>query len=837
MIDSPYKQKPLLVRQAAHQDLVTCRPDESMEQAVRLMATYKIGCVVICESDRPLGIVTRRDVMRLTVEGASFAEVQLNEVMTQPVKTVSITETIDDAGLRFIAEGVRHLVVVDENGALFGILSETDVVNSQGVEHDLFLRSVSEVINKDTLILPETETVRVAAERLKTTGQTAALISDGEQIKGILTENDLMVCLASNDLDKPIAEFSAGELITVESSISLYNARRTFRQHGFHHLGVKNHDEQVIGLVSYGDILRNVEMDYVYRLKELLHERDRALALSQHNLKLADKVIEASMEAIVVTDLQARIQRVNPAFTEITGYEEWEVLGKNPNLLSSGRHDALFYQKMWASLQETGTWQGEIWNKRKDGTIYPEWLTITAVEDEAGQICQYASIFSDLTEIKKSEARIKRLAYFDELTRLPNRKLFNDRLHLSLGYAQEHGHKAALAFLDLDFFQRVNDRFGLDAGDQVLREVGRRIENVLCEGDTVARFGGDSFNMILTDVEDDQAVSEYLTRLLEVVNQPIMVAGSDINLTVSIGVSFFPSDATDAEDLFQCAEAAVKQAKDFGRNSYRFFSSEQHRLVQSRYRMSGDLHRAIETDQFQLYYQPKVDLQRQTVGAEALIRWSHPELGFIPPGEFIPLAEDLGFIDQIGHYVLCEAVRQAKEWYDQGLSVQVAINVSAKQMQRRDMAEEVLQVVEQYSCPPHLLAVELTETSFLHCLDETRATIKKLRDAGISIAIDDFGTGFSSLSYIRNIDMDVLKIDRSFLINIENSDVDRTIVSSIIEMSQAMGLQVVAEGIETETQFAMLKALNCDQIQGYLIARPMPAENFSDWFKAQLKES
>ncbi len=831
LTDSPYQHKSLLVRQVAQQDLVTCTPDDYVALVVSLMAKHSIGCVVVCKTNRPVGIVTRRDIMRLTVAGADFATTSVARCMSAPLKTVTTSETIDDAGLSFLAGGFRHLIVVDDEGCLFGILSETDVVNSQGVEHDLFLRSVADVISHEALMIPESETARMAAERLKTTGHSAALIGSNDEIKGIITENDLMVCLADGHIDEPLTEFVNGSLISVEADLSLYNARKIFRQHSFHHLGVKRHDGEVIGLISYSDILRNVEMDYVYRLKELLNERDRALAISQHNLKLADKVIEASMEAIVVTDLNATIQRVNPAFTEITGYEEWEVLGKNPNLLSSGRHDAAFYQTMWKQLHEKGHWQGEIWNRRKDGTIYPEWLTITVVEDDSGEICQYASIFSDLSEIKKSEARIKRLAYFDELTRLPNRKMFNDRLHLSLGYAQEHGHKAALAFLDLDFFQRINDRLGLEAGDLVLREVGRRIEAQLDEGDTVARFGGDSFNMILTDVEDDTVVSEFLNRLLQAIKQPIVISGKEVQLTASVGVSFFPTDATIAEELFQCAEVAVKQAKDFGRNSFRFFSSEQHRIVQSRYRMANDLQRAIDTEQFELYYQPKVSLvDRKTEGAEALIRWQHPQLGFIPPDEFIPLAEDLGLIDQIGHYVLCEAVRQSAAWYEQGYAIPVAINVSAKQMQRQDMAEDILKVIQKHQLPPYLLSVELTETSFLHCLEETKRAINQLRDAGIRIAIDDFGTGYSSLSYIRNINMDVLKIDRSFLINIESSDVDRTIVSSIIDMSQAMGLEVVAEGIETETQYAMLKALNCDQIQGYLIARPMPAENFLDWY-------
>jgi len=835
MTNMPYSQKHLLVRQVAQQQLVTCSLGSTMSAVVGLMAEKNLGCIVVCDKDRPVGIVTRRDIIRLTVDGADLTALTAVQCMTAPVSTVATTLSIDDAGLRFLAEGFRHLVVIDEEGGLFGILTETDVVNSQGLEHDLFLRSVSEIVSKEALVIPQDESVRIALERLENTGYSAALISEDSVIKGIITEKDLMVSVAQGGLDQPLADFCSDKLIAVDADLSLYNARKVFRQHGFHHLGVKRHDGQIMGVISYGDILRNVEMDYVYRLKELLNERDRALALSQHNLKLADKVIDASMEAIVVTDLDAKIQRVNPAFTEITGYQEWEVLGKNPKLLSSGRHDQHFYQSMWDTLQETGQWQGEIWNKRKNGTVYPEWLTITAVENDRGEICQYASIFTDLTEVKRSEARIKRLAYFDELTRLPNRKMFNDRLNLSLGYAQEHNHKVALAFLDLDFFQRVNDRYGLEAGDQVLREVGRRIEAILDDGDTVARFGGDSFNMILTDAEDNTALSDFLTRLLSTINQPILMDGTELNLTVSVGVSFFPSDATEPEELFQCAEAAVKQAKDFGRNSYRFFSSEQHQLVQSRYRMANELHSAIETQQFELYYQPKVaTTSRDVVGVEALIRWQHPEQGFIPPSEFIPLAEDLGVIDQIGSFVLREAVSQCAHWREQGYEIPVAINVSAKQMQRQDIGQEILNVLQEYELPAQLLSVELTETSFLHCLEETQHIIELLRAEGVSIAIDDFGTGYSSLSYIRNMSLDVLKIDRSFLVQIENSEVDMSIVASIIDMSQAIGLKVVAEGVEVESQYRLLNQLNCDQIQGYLISKPLPAKAFIEWYAKQL---
>ena len=822
----------LLVDHIAQKDLITCAPNTTVDVVLSIMAEKHIGCMVITEDNKPVGVVTRTDLIQIAITEKQRQQLPVAGVMSSPVRTVKETDTVDDAGLRFITDKVRHLVVTDQRGNLCGIISETDVVNSQGVEHDLFLRSVSEIANHNPTTIDAEKTVTDALTLLRNCNSSALLITQHDEIAGILTERDAIRLLCQNQLERQVGQCCSTTLITIDQSLSLYNARKVFHQHQFHHLAITDHSGTITGLVSYSDILKSVETDYVYRLRELLDERDRALEVSQRNLILAEKVIETSMEAILICDHNARIVRVNPAFTEITGWQESEVLDQNPNILSSGRHDEFFYQKMWQSLQEKGFWQGEIWNKRKDGQVYPEWLSITAIKDSQGKITQYASIFSDLTEIKRSEARIKRLAYFDELTRLPNRKLFNDRLQLSLGYAREHGHRIAVATIDVDFFQQVNDLYGHDAGDTVLREIAQRIELQLEEGDTVARFGGDQFNLILTDVDDTPHISEFLNRLMTSVSQPITVAEKSLKTSVSIGVSFFPTDADDAETLLKCSNSAVHQAKEFGRNSFRFFSPEQHRLIQSRYQMGNDLQAAIGNGEFQLYYQPKTDINSGLpIGCEALLRWKHPQLGYVSPAEFIPLAEDMGLITRIGQFVIEDAIQQASQWFRQGYKIPIAINISAKQFLHGDIAERILETQAAHNIPSELISIELTESSFLHCLKQTQAGINTLRSAGIKVAIDDFGTGYSSLSYIRTIALDILKIDRSFLINIESSVTDRAIVSSIIEMSHVMGLQVVAEGIETQPQLEALRELKCDQIQGYLIARPMPAEAFIEWYK------
>ncbi len=826
----PQINNTLLVRHIAQSNLITCTADTTADSLIKLMADKKIGCIVVCENRIPIGVVTRRDLLELWLDADKPSRAA--EFMSSPVLTVSEWESVDEAGLRFISEEVRHLIVTKTSGEACGIISETDVVNSHGLEHDLFLRSVDEIANHAPYSIDSNCTVLAALQKLKESGSSALLITQHNEVSGIFTERDAVMLIAQNKQHQPLNELGGNTLVTIEQSLSLYNARKVFHQHQFQHLAITNYQGKITGLISYSEILQSVETDYVYRLRELLNERNRALEKSQHNLKLADKVIEASMEAIVICDKDARILRVNPSFTEITGYTSGEVLGKNPNILSSGRHNKQFYKEMWQNLKEQGFWQGEIWNRRKDGAVFPEWLSITSIRDESGNISQYASIFTDLTEIKKSEARIKRLAYFDELTRLPNRKLFHDRLQLSLGYAREHEHRIAVAYINVDFFQQINDLYGHENGDRVLMEIGRRIEHQLDEGDTVARFGGDEFNLILTDVDDTPHISEFLNRLLSTVNQPIVLDDKELKATISIGVSFFPTDADDAESLLKCADSAVHLAKDLGRNSFRFFSSEQHRLIQSRYQMGSDLQAAIDNGEFQLYYQPKICLKtNKPTSCEALLRWLHPQLGFISPAEFIPLAEDIGLINRIGHFVIEEACRQIALWRKQGQEINVAINVSAKQFHQGDIAEQILETLQRQGVPPHLLSVELTESCFLYCPEETTRALSTLRSEGIQVAIDDFGTGYSSLSYIRNIELDILKIDRSFLVNLETSEVDRAIVTSIIEMSHVLGLQVVAEGIEHKPQMNILKQMKCDQLQGFLLARPMPADAFINWHK------
>lgn len=824
------------VMDICRQDVITCQEHESVVEAIRLMSDYNIGSVIVCNDQKPLGILTRRDAMRIMTEAGEDLS-SVSSVMSKPLITITADASVDELGIELMSCRIRHAVVVDAQGNLVGVVSESDIVNSHGLEHDLFMRSIYDVCNHNPLRFPENCTLRYAIDRIRTAGHTAAMIeSDAGDIK-IITETDIIHLLANaqDGIDKPLFDYSFKKIVSVPGSISLFNARRYFRKHGFRHLGVLNDSKKVIGLASYSDILRNVELDYIFRLRELLNDRSYHLNETRNHLRIIEKVIDSSMEGIVICNSQGNIQSVNPAFTQITGYQDWEVIGSNPNVLSSGRHDTAFYERMWEQLRHKGRWQGEIWNRHKNGRVYPEWLSITAIENEQGEVIQYAAIFHDLTEIKRSEARINKMSYFDDVTHLANRRLFIDRLHNALKYASDQKSLVALINLDLDWFKTINDRFGQSEGDLVLKEIARRIEDSLDDESSAARPGGDEFSIIMTGLDSPNAVPLYLDRLTKIISSPVLIQDTEIRLTASIGIAFYPRDAKEPEDLLRCADAAMLEAKNLGRNSYSFFSSELDQQSRSRFQMTALMQNALSKKEFRLFYQPKVCLKTgHIMGVEALIRWFSPELGQVSPADFIPLAEDMGLIDQIGDWVIEDAIKQAVEWQRLKMPINVTVNVSARQFQRGNVAGRVISLLHRYDLSPRLFGIELTETSFMHSAEKTRSAISELLRLGVSVAIDDFGTGYSSLNYVRTLSLSQLKIDLSFIRNIETSDKDRRLVEAMIAMAHALDYKVIAEGVETSEQLKLLRRMGCDQGQGFLFSRPQPVEKITGWLKFAL---
>jgi diguanylate cyclase (GGDEF)-like protein/PAS domain S-box-containing protein len=543
---------------------------------------------------------------------------------------------------------------------------------------------------------------------------------------------------------------------------------------------------------------------------------------AEERVRQAAQVFSSTIEGVTITDLEGTILDVNEAFCRITGYERNEAIGKNPRILQSGRHDAIYYKDMWSALLQRGHWRGEIWNRRKDGLVYPETLTISQVRDDNDQPSGYVAVFADISAAKQNEARLQHLAHHDPLTQLPNRLLLDARLEQSVARSARYQQKMALLFIDLDRFKHINDSLGHSAGDLLLKGLATRLQSAVRGDDTIARISGDEFVAVLENIESADNVTFVVRKIMQALTLPFEINGNQISLTCSIGISLYPHDGDSGGILMRNADAAMYRAKDEGRNTYQFYSEEMTVAAFEHLFLENALRNAIRQRQFELAYQPQVRFgEGALVGLEALIRWRHPEQGFVPPGRFIPVAEQTGLIRDIGAWVLDEACRQARSWLDQGLVFQrIAVNISGNEIQQAGFADQVEETLRRHDLNPGFLELEITESFVMQHADESVRQLKRLNALGVRIAVDDFGTGYSSLAYLKSLPVDVLKIDQSFVRDIPDDSNDLAIVEAIVVLGRALGLDIIAEGVETQDQVDALRERGCRQGQGYHFAQP-----------------
>ena len=857
----------------------------SVADAARLMAQHKVDHVLVGTDGRAAGIVTERDIVRLFRQNDHARS--LEKVMSSPVATIPRDAPLQEAARRMNEERIRRLVVVDDAGLVLGVLTEHDIVkhieegyvemllgiikNQAGelahIQHELLnnalrrktklyaalsqgnsalvhiqdaqklLEKVCEVVlnfggfrlawvgreNAEQKILPVAFFGDARDYILDSEFNTDPNLPTGQGPTGTaIRENRTVV--VNDYLTSPTTTpwHAAAEHYGLRGSISLPIMAHDFRGVLVVYADTVNYfDDEVIGL------LQELSGDIAYALKQIHVNTVREKQNLQ--LKLADQVFASSAEAMMITDANNDIIRINQAFTEITGYTPEEVTGKNPRILKSNKQDADFYRTLWRHLLLQGSWQGELWNRRKNGEIFPEWTSINVVKDASGKVVNHFAVFSDLLQ-KKAVEELDHLKHFDPLTDLPNRTLLEDRIDSAITHAQQHDRFIGVIFLNLDHFHTVNDLFGHPGGDQMLIVTAQRLVEAVPPHATVTRLSADTFVIALPDLNTSEEINRIAELIAHKVYQTFTVGDQQVQLSARMGIAVYPLDGEDTNTLMKCADSALADAKKSGgRNSFRFYSSSMNEHARKLVTMGAELRTAIEQNRLVLHYQPQVDIvSGAIIGAEALIRINHPQRGVIPPGEFIAVAEETGLIVPMGEWVIREACRQMQQWNKEAQTeLTVAVNLSPLQLHQSNLATIVKNALDESGLAARFLELEFTESAIMHNVRDTIEIMERFKAMGLHLSIDDFGTGYSSLSYLKQFPVDKLKIDQSFVSNITQDPNDAAIVQAIIALGKTLGLTTIAEGVETEAQLGFLRSVHCKEMQGYLFSRPLPAAEFA----------
>ena len=557
-------------------------------------------------------------------------------------------------------------------------------------------------------------------------------------------------------------------------------------------------------------------------------------SISKYPTALITKIFENVSEGIMITDKDKKIEMVNPAFEFVTGYKRDEVIGKTPAVLQSGVHELDFYLEMWQKIREDGIWQGEIWNRRKTGEVYPEWLTIIGVTNDKGEITNYCGIFTDLSERKIVENELEKRLLTDSLTEVSNRFAYIERMDglLESTSTISHSVQHAVYFLDLDRFKQINDTLGHAVGDTILVEVAKRIKTLLKNKDIIARYGGDEFIITLTNVKNVKEAAKFAEQIIGIIEKPLDINGRNVFISTSVGVSMYPADGETTEQLIHCADKAMTYSKKNGLNGYSFYFEELQTDSQRVLLLDSELRRAIVNREFDLHFQPKISVKNEEIqGVEALVRWNNERLGFVSPAEFIPYAEETGLIIPLSEVIIEKACEAVIEMQQHGRKSPIAINISSIHFKQQNFLESIQAILERYNMPANNFEIEVTERTVMNSANETVSKLVRLKKMGFKISIDDFGTGYSSLSYLVRFPLDCLKIDRSFIQHIASLDEKQAVVDAIIQMSHRLKMKVVAEGVEQAQQVDILRKMNCDIIQGYYYSKPLPLNELIEFME------
>ena len=807
--------------------------DTTILEAARLMDSYRSSCVLVAEGGRPLGIVTERDMVRLY--RLDIGDRPIETIMSSPVVTIGPDDAVIRAVQRMQSGNIRHLAVVNGDGETLGMISEHDVVKQM---EGHYVEILNELISEQAQILNENR------EKIEELTLKAALAETERHFRDILEYAPIGMAVTAQDgrflqvnqalcdivgSDRAaLEEMSLKDIVHPEDfpeTLSALDAllrrdlpsckgeKRCLRRGG-----------ETIWVRSTATLMKSGEENhFIIQLEDINDWK-----MAEEKLQLAGSIYLASSEAMMVTDSMNRIVDVNPAFTEITGYDREEVIGKDPGLLDSGRHEKAFFDDMHHALESQGQWEGEVWNRRKNGELYVEWLIVNVIRNAQGAIQRHVSQFTDITEKKRTSELIWRQANYDYLTELPNRRLFLDRLNEEIKKSRRSQYGFALLFIDLDRFKEINDLFGHRFGDKLLVEAARRIVSCLRESDTVSRFGGDEFVVMLPEVKDPSQIGKVAQAVIDALARPYKLEREVAFLSGSMGVTAYPEDAESADKLLSNADQALFTAKSEGRNRYSYFTQSMQDASRMKLQLGHDLHGALGAGQFELNYQPIADLESGEIyKCEALLRWHHPAYGMVSPAEFVPISERLGLINEIGDWVFRESAKFSKECSALlGRAFRISINVSPVQFMAGAPKDQWIAYLETLGLSGENVLIEITEGLLLKDRPEVDKMLLDFRDAGIAVVIDDFGTGYSSLAYLRKFHIDYLKIDQAFTRNLTQDPGNLAISEAIIVMAHKLGIKVIAEGIENAAQRNLLLEAGCDFGQGLFYSSPLSREAF-----------
>lgn len=790
-----------------------------LDAVLAMMAEKDVDALVVQKGDRH-GIVSMRDLLKCFSERDDYLKLSVADIASWPLISVPHTQSLAYVRNFMIERNFHHIGVVDEDDQLMDLISFAELLHR--IEESFHFQTSLSIKEKEQRVL-EAETLY---RDLLSMSMHGVLIYQDDRIAYAnhplykllgYQECDLMQ-KSLMDLVPPVErEAFAARLHALEHQHPTYIEQALVCQDGGH----------VMVELAHKPITYHAEPAHLVMVNDLTqhHESERFRMLTR-------SVFDNAGEGILVTDADNRFVLVNRKFEDITGYAFEDVMGQDPAMLSSGKQNKAFYAEMWQSLAESGTWQGEIWNRKKDGTIYPEWLTINAVKSRDGEVLHYVGLMNDLSQQKATEQEINRLSFYDILTGLPNVSLFKNRLQQSIKTSSRESQKVALLIVDIARFKMVNDAVGYEYGDKLLKAVAHRLSQLLDTEDSVARLGADNFMILLEAIKGKDEVGTFADQLIEAFMAPFNIDDQDQVLDIKIGIALSSLDGEEPLDLMKSADEALYEAKKLPHSGYAFHSTELTTSTSEYFFYEKALRQGLENKELVAYFQPQISLTDQSViGAEALVRWLHPEMGVVPPSKFIGVGESTGLIIPLGREVLAQACRQWQAWEKQGLALErISVNVSTIQLMHQGFVESVADVLAETGLNPSVLELEVTESFLLQNEQQGIEVLHALKALGVSLSMDDFGTGFSSLSYLKKLPLDQLKIDQSFIQSLPDDAEDLAIVEAIIAVGQAVGVEVIAEGVETEAQAAFLLEKGCLFAQGYRFSRPLPAEDFFNWW-------